>query len=239
MLHQRPQRASKTRAIEKTADMSEQPSLSSSPGGNDRLTLRFPNVIWNAHTPKPLNSTNRHISPPAGQKRKSATKSPRREDEPASTSPDRSSPAPRQCKVKVSRFQYGGPDARMGGQYTNLVTLEMPCLRSTCANCWRWHTHLMRGLLVAADDRHYSHGERVGNSPATTSPARRMEGAGGHARWEGHRNTATNVPVLPLASVSIRDFIGRAGRELLAEKRVSNAAAGLVSLEMEGEVMQT
>ncbi|KAH8731571.1 hypothetical protein GQ44DRAFT_722533 [Phaeosphaeriaceae sp. PMI808] len=49
----------------------------------------------------------------------------------------------RHCKVKLWRFQYGGPKQVVRGAMQNEITYETPCLRSTCINCWQWHPHLM------------------------------------------------------------------------------------------------
>lgn len=166
MSWQRRDRASKTKAAENTSTMiAEQPlvpadssseaeiSASSDSSSSSKLSLKFTKQIWNSYTPgppsSPPESTTTSSSPTskAGQKRKRKPSSVKTEDQPATKAPEHSPPVRRQCKVKLTRFHYGGPDRREGGKYRDMINLETPCLQSTCANCWTWHAHLMRGSV--------------------------------------------------------------------------------------------
>lgn len=170
MSWQRRERASKTKAAENISTMiAEQPlvpadssseagiSASSDSSSSSKLCLKFTKQIWNSYTPSPPSSppesTTASSSPTskAGQKPKRKPSPVKSEDQPAAKAPKRSPPVRRQCKVKLTRFHYGGPDRREGGKYRDMITLESPCLQSTCTNCWTWHAHLMRGS-VASDE---------------------------------------------------------------------------------------
>lgn len=129
MSHERPECASKLKAIKEMADELDQASASPKAEENRQLTIRLPKT-----DSKQLSSTNRK----AGQKRKHTSMP---DNEPV---PKMSRRPPRPCKVKLWRFQYTGPGRGGDGE---TVTLQEPCLRVTCASCWRWHPHLMGGLF--------------------------------------------------------------------------------------------
>jgi hypothetical protein len=50
---------------------------------------------------------------------------------------------PTHCKVKLFRFDYGGPQRQRKGQWQNEITYEQPCLQLSCPNCQKWHAHLL------------------------------------------------------------------------------------------------
>ncbi|KAH6644666.1 hypothetical protein C7974DRAFT_25769 [Boeremia exigua] len=137
MSQRRPERASKTKATEMIANMFDQPL----PETEDcPLKLTFRRELWNACAPAPQSKI-------ASPQRPNPEQPPKPNPTPVSTqNADTSnrSPAPRHCKVKVSRFQYGGPFARVAGKSKNTITRETPCLRPTCASCCKWHAHLLR-----------------------------------------------------------------------------------------------
>src|SRR5690242_9937912 len=228
MAHLHPVHANNTRAIEKMANLVENTPTSFNAAKGERLTLRFPRIVWNAHTPDPSNNTNPLSIPTTASNRKTAGKPCKHEDEPAPKVPKHSSLVPRQCKVKIWRFQYGGPGARMGGKFEGLVTLEAPCLRDTCANCLRWHARLMRVPLGPET----SHEEEAGIDPAASLPAPDLQVVvDDDRRRRSHLNAVTNTSSFMVALASSRDFTeGSAGRKLFASHRRFIGADGLLPL---------
>ena len=125
--------------------------------GGKKIKLVFARDLWNDSRPSPPDPT---TSPPeatasapkltlklklnTGGKRKRTRSLFETADEPPAKTAKRSPKQRKQCKVKVTCFQYGGPDAKMRGKYENMITLLEPCLQPTCTNCWKWHAHLMR-----------------------------------------------------------------------------------------------
>lgn len=214
----------------------ENTSTSFDAAEGERLTLRFPRVVWNAHTPEPSNNTNLPSIRTTASKRKTAGKPCKFEKEPAPKVLKRSSLIPRQCKVKIWRFQYGGPGARMGGKSEGLVTLEAPCLRDTCANCLRWHARLMCGPLGAET----SHEEEAGIDPAASLPAPDLQVVDDeHRRRRSHLKTVTETSSFIVALASSRDPTeGSASRKLCAPHRRSIGAAGLLPLRRRSLALQ-
>lgn len=123
------------------------------------IKLRFAKQIWNDYEPQTQEATTPSLKLKLNLKvAKNRNYQPtpiKTEDEPNARVAKRSPTRPKQCRVKVTRFQYGGPDAKVGGQYKNTITLLEPCVQPTCANCWKWHAHLMRSPIatdISTDD---------------------------------------------------------------------------------------
>jgi hypothetical protein len=141
--------------------------------GEEGIKLRFAKQIWNDCEPPTREATT--SSPKLKLNLKVAEKRNRRptpiktENELKAKVTKRSPTQPKQCRVKVTRFQYGGPDAKVGGQYKNSITLLEPCIRPTCTNCWKWYDHLMRSPMatdISTDDaRGLQHPETSPLSP--------------------------------------------------------------------------
>ena len=200
MSQQRPERASKIKAAENMAAMVAQPlpALTDS-GEQESILLRFTKDVWNDYESGRQSNTSSPKSK-AGKKCKRKAIAIKTEDDVTTREPKGSSPVPRQCKVKITRFQYGGPDARVGGKYRDMITLEAPCLQPTCANCWKWHAHLMRSPLdtdASLDNVHsFEHPETSPLSPAIDP--RILDD-----KWRMHssrRNSATDIPGLTVPS---------------------------------------
>jgi hypothetical protein len=51
---------------------------------------------------------------------------------------------PKNCRVKLWMFHYGGAKRVTRGALQHEIVYEGPCLQFTCPNCWKWHLHLMR-----------------------------------------------------------------------------------------------
>jgi hypothetical protein len=161
MSQQRPFRASKVRAAKNIATMTSPPPPNPSKGSEElKKTLTIPRDIWNDYQPQSPHDSRAGASQaapePAPEPAEEPTEEPTEEsaeeqDHASQPSEDEHQPAtsrtPRACNVKTTRFQYGGPDARIKGQDANTITLEQPCLRPTCTSCLKWHAHLMTGEL--------------------------------------------------------------------------------------------
>lgn len=114
-----------------------------------RFWLRFKRDVWNSYTPSAASPASVSASETprplpksrSGQKRKRIPSPVTTSHELALKAPKRS-PVQRQCKVKLTRFHYGGPDRRERGKYRDLITLSTPCLQATCANCRRRHGYV-------------------------------------------------------------------------------------------------
>lgn len=107
-----------------------------------KLKIRIPKRIWNDRKPSaPMYATKvTKLAIRTRPKVKPGRPIPKKDcGKDAALSPT----SPKGCKVKLWRFQYGGSKNVVKGALQNEVTLESPCLRATCANCWKWHTHLM------------------------------------------------------------------------------------------------
>lgn len=150
---QRPERASKIRAIENMTTTIVQPIPFGPQSGDEKIWLKFAKDIWNEC--QPAIQAPRIVTPKLKvvPKRRRKLAAITTEDRIAAPGPKRSPTQPRQCKVKITRFQYGGPDARVAGKHRNEITLEAPCLRPTCASCWEWHAHLIRSPCVTDTSR--------------------------------------------------------------------------------------
>ncbi|UPX16548.1 uncharacterized protein EKO05_0006942 [Ascochyta rabiei] len=123
----------------------------------EKIWLRFPKDIWNEHRPGTHEANTSNPEPKAVLKRKHKPAVIKTEDD-ATTQASKPSPRqPRRCKVKVARFQYGGPDARMAGRCKNDITLDAPCLQPTCGNCWKWHAQSMRSPPVTSPNPNNKH----------------------------------------------------------------------------------
>ena len=156
MSQQRPVRTSKVRAAKTIATMASPPPPSPSKGGEETKTaLSFPRNIWNDYQPQ---------SPGGNRAGASRAAVPEPAQEPAQEQARASQPTEdenhpttsrttRACNVKTTRFQYGGPNARVKGQDAETITIEQPCLRPTCTSCLRWHAHLMTGELGGLERR--------------------------------------------------------------------------------------
>ncbi|KAH3907359.1 hypothetical protein HBI56_157300 [Parastagonospora nodorum] len=111
------------------------------PNQDGKLKIRIPKKAWNAFEPE--------IHEAASRTERSATRSSPRsnsdtEQEPDSEPPPRLDAAlPRNCKVKLQSFHYGGPKRVTQGVFQNEVKYHAPCLQPTCTNCWTHHQHLM------------------------------------------------------------------------------------------------
>lgn len=129
--------------------MIKSPLPSSDVSSREKIYLRLPRDVWNAYEPRPQTNTKSkpkttsHRSSPKRKRKPSPIKA---AGEHTAKAPKQSPAQQRQCNVKVTRFQYGGPDRQQRGQHMSDVTLLAPCLQSTCANCWTWHSHLMHDL---------------------------------------------------------------------------------------------
>lgn len=156
MSQQRPVRASTVRAAKIIATMASPPPPSPSKGGEEiKTALSFPRNIWNDYQPQ---------SPEGDRAGASQAAVPEPAQEPAQEQDRASQPTeneshpttsrtPRACNVKTTRFQYGGPNARVKGQDAETITIEQPCLRPTCTSCLKWHAHLMTGELGGLERR--------------------------------------------------------------------------------------
>lgn len=160
-------RASKSRAAENISAMTADhrfpcaepsPCADLLPAGSTKLSLKFAKHVWNAHTPSPpapettasssLTFTKaiwNAYTPPAVQIPNHNPPPPKPRNQPSTTAQKRS-PVRRHCKAKLTRFLYGGPDRRARGRFRDAITLEAPCLHPACANCWKRHTRVMRGV---------------------------------------------------------------------------------------------
>lgn len=116
----------------------------------EKLQLRFTREIWNAYTPTTQATTRVPPKSKTSQHRKRTPTAIETEDGSVAKLklPKRSPAQPKPCKVKITRFQYGGAHARVAGKYRNATTLETPCLQRACESCWDWHARLMRRLFV-------------------------------------------------------------------------------------------
>ncbi|KAH7080850.1 hypothetical protein FB567DRAFT_114118 [Paraphoma chrysanthemicola] len=89
------------------------------------------------------------------------------------------------CKVKLWAFHYGGPKRVTKGASQHDVTYETPCLQSTCANCWKWHRHLMPTERPSQDFEHLRR-DPVSSIIETVSPdivPRILDGS-----WHDHQS---------------------------------------------------
>ena len=104
------------------------------------MKIRVPKDIWNFYDPKA------HIIERIGPNpTRILTPAKKNQIIKASTKPQHRSPQqPSHCKVKLWRFHYGGPKRKTKGKVRNEVAYEQPCLKPTCATCWKWHAHLLR-----------------------------------------------------------------------------------------------
>jgi hypothetical protein len=116
------------------------------------LKIRIPKKIWNTcepqkapRTSRVTKTTSKHKSTSRldqrGRKKKSSEATSKKASEfTGEITKDKQqvspSPQPTRCKVKLWRFLYGHPNA-------DSITYETPCLQTTCANCWKWHPHLL------------------------------------------------------------------------------------------------
>jgi hypothetical protein len=108
------------------------------------LKIRIPKWAWNAYEPPPQTRSKLTL------KLRLATQQPTGTTERTLDEPHREDGTPAQlrhptnCKTKLWKFHYGGPARKTKGQSQHEITRETPCLQPTCANCWKWHPHLMR-----------------------------------------------------------------------------------------------
>ncbi|KAF2621706.1 hypothetical protein BU25DRAFT_463495 [Macroventuria anomochaeta] len=196
MSQQLPDRVSKTKAAEKMAAMIVQPLPALTESEGQKIRLTFARDIWNAYTPRTQSSTISPIKSKEGQKRKRKPTPIKTEDDASTKKAKQSPPILRQCKVKVSRFQYGGPDARVGGRYRDMITLETPCFQTTCKNCWMGHGHLMRSLSRTDSAHNLEHPEMEPLSPAVDPMIVNDE----WQMYQSRRNSTTDISALTVPS---------------------------------------
>jgi hypothetical protein len=131
-----------TQVVSDIATMSDQP----------RLKIRIPEAAWNAYNPR-RQLPPRRVKRAAIRAASSTTSSTAVLDKRGKIEKNPSGPPPssvetitkaRSCKVRLWGFHHGGPKRVIKGALQNEVTYETPCLQPTCANCWKWHPHLMR-----------------------------------------------------------------------------------------------
>jgi hypothetical protein len=122
---------------------------------NKRLTIRIPRWAWNSYEPQALAHSNKvtrsttntkamhkldvNTADGEGGRNKKHTLGGSVVEDGVAAPPVYT----RHCKAKLWTFHYGGPKRVLKGIQQNCVTFETPCLQSTCANCWKWHAHLM------------------------------------------------------------------------------------------------
>lgn len=104
-------------------------------------------------------------------------------------------PSPPRCGIKISRFQYGGPEHRQKGNQANTVTLNQPCGRGTCADCVRWNGHLLRnrddvGVSAAIPGSHSRLKDHGAASPLASAPTIVSEST---TDWPSSRGTRQNI----------------------------------------------
>jgi hypothetical protein len=123
-------------------DMHSLASVTAQDAKNTKVKIRIPKRIWNASEPcAPAHTSHiRKLVIRTHPKSKSGRRTVLKD---LATDAALLPTSPKGCKVKLWRFQYGGPRHVVKGAQQSQVTLDSPCLRATCANCWRWHTHLM------------------------------------------------------------------------------------------------
>jgi hypothetical protein len=127
------------------------------PNQDGKLKIRIPKKAWNAFEPEIPEAA-------SGTERSATCSSPRSnpdtEQEPDSEPPPRLDAAlptpPRNCKVKLKNFHYGGPKRVTKGAFQNEITHDAPCLQPTCTSCWTHHQHLMNRATLS-DEQNVFH----------------------------------------------------------------------------------
>ncbi|KAF1844095.1 uncharacterized protein K460DRAFT_263578, partial [Cucurbitaria berberidis CBS 394.84] len=127
------------------------------------LKIKIPKGIWNSHDP------NSHKVTKSGPRlRLKVTPSTRDNISRAATQPQPISSKERtHCKVKLWRFHYGGPKRKGKGKSENEITYEQPCLKPTCANCWRWHSQLVQTNRVTKSEGDEQQDDRPNQEPSS------------------------------------------------------------------------
>ncbi|KAH7066598.1 hypothetical protein BKA63DRAFT_425335 [Paraphoma chrysanthemicola] len=129
------------------------------------LKIRVPRILWNAYqaphepyqslTARQSDTTRLILRLELPEERLAKLKPsaiPNDIDGSQSESTERTS-----CKVKLWAFHHGGRKRVTKGVSQHGVTYETPCLESTCANCWKWHRHLMPAYCPSQDFEHLQH----------------------------------------------------------------------------------
>lgn len=146
-----------------------------------RLKIRIPKRAWNAYDPQAelpprrvTRGTTRTASTPTTghplSSKQSKKKKKKNDLSSPSTSPVRTSSHPRSCKAKLWTFHHGGPKRVTKGVSQNEVTYEEPCLQPTCANCWKWHPHLVRERTLTDHPSDGVVSEQPGTNIHSTKP---------------------------------------------------------------------
>ena len=104
------------------------------------------------------------------------------------------------CKIKLTRFHYGGPKRRIRGQWSNEITYEQPCLQLTCISCREWYPHLLGDQALPGASGHDSDSTK-GRSAKSTIGDEHSETSTTHQppaiTFGVTVNMTTNVPVPP------------------------------------------
>jgi hypothetical protein len=120
------------------------------------LTIKIPNWAWNSFEPYDLSLTHRvtrsttstgiraKAKLTAAKEGHGRSAKPMFDDLVLEKKPAASSTQHWGCNIKLWAFHHGGPKRAVKGVMQNQITYESPCLLLTCANCWKWHTRLMR-----------------------------------------------------------------------------------------------
>lgn len=106
----------------------------------ETIRLRIPKGLWNAceaqyRVTKPQCKPRAQVQHPVRVSKAPVAR--------AKAGPKPTPLASRQCKARFFRFQYGGSKRQQRGGRQNEITYDSPCLKPTCANCWKWNPHLM------------------------------------------------------------------------------------------------
>ena len=200
MSQQRPERASNIRASGNMNTMTAAPFHASAESGDEEIWLRFTKDMWNESQPVRQETKSPSTGPKevGNQKRRPTTIE--TDNDLATKVPNRSPAQPKQCKVKVIRFQYGGAKVNIEGQHMNDITVTAPCLQQTCANCRKWHPHLMRNssLVDACLDN-----EHIAQSSDILPPTSHIDPIVLDNTWQTYQIqhiSMSNVPGLTVSS---------------------------------------
>lgn len=165
----------------------------------EKLKIRIPKRMWNECKPStPVHAT--EVTKLAIRTRPKVKPGRRTAVKDCADDAALSPTSPRGCKVKVWRFRYGGPKHTVKGKLRNEVTLETPCLRATCANCWKWHPHLMYNQEAPEEPCEWQMQQQLVSAIEPTSPEidpRILDGS-----WKFHQSRRASVASI----TSIKSF---------------------------------
>ncbi|KAK1907040.1 hypothetical protein P3342_006228 [Pyrenophora teres f. teres] len=113
--------------------------------------IRISKHIWNTYEPPPSQNSNTDATRGPTSPIRLRLNLPPTPQNPASPEVEEEPCTGTRCKVKLARFNYGGPQRQQKGQWQNQITFEQPCLHPTCPNCLEWHADLMRELTPEDD----------------------------------------------------------------------------------------